>query len=430
MLPDAITLEPVTRAVHATIAIPGSKSITNRALILAALSSGTVILTGALWSEDTQVMVEALRTLGYDLSVTPDAAEPANRTLHVVGRGAAIPPGGSREAPRELFVGNAGTAARFLLAMVCLGSGYYRLRGVPRMHQRPQAALLSALRELGYVIESSGDFLPALVHGGGPRPGARCTVSVAESSQFASALILAQACGQWHTDISDANDDELPYVEMTRQLTAAFPSNGGEFIVEPDASSASYFWGADWLLRPLGGQISLQHAPTSGWQMDERFRDLCHTTTWPATISRQTDLADSIMTAIVLAPFAANPVTFTDLGRLRVQECERVAALRTELLKCGACVTEHGDSLTIKPGPLHGAAIETYDDHRVAMCFALVGLRVPGIVLRHPNCIVKTFPNFFAKLAAPPPRGCGISVRNLLEINLHGDDLLAFADSR
>src|SRR6185437_15830504 len=171
------------------------------------------------------------------------------------------------------------------------------------------------------------------------------------------------------------------------------------YEVEPDASGASYFWGAHWLLRERGSRITVRPAPVSGMQADQKFHDLIVQQAWRPCYSRRTDLADSIMTAIVLAPFAPEVTRFTDLGRLRVQECERVRALRTELNKCGARVEEIGDTLIVHPGVLHGAEIETYNDHRIAMCFGMLGLRVPGIRLRNPVCVRKTFPNFFVKLA-------------------------------
>src|ERR1700734_4385858 len=168
-LPDLIEIVPLTKPVHAEITVPGSKSITNRALILAALADGEVTLTGALWSEDTQIMVECLEKLGFDIRVENDPEEFCNRTITVKGLGGKIPKAGTAEKPLELFVGNAGTAARFLSAFVCLGNGVYRLSGVPRMHERPQAALFKALRELGYRVESGNDRLPATICGGGNR---------------------------------------------------------------------------------------------------------------------------------------------------------------------------------------------------------------------------------------------------------------------
>jgi len=425
-LPDLIEIIPLDKPVQAQITVPGSKSITNRALVLAALSEGETTLQGALWSEDTQVMVECLQELGFMVNVEPDSQEPCNRTITVYGKGGSVPPGGTEAQPLELFVGNAGTAARFLAALVCLGKGVYRLRGVPRMHERPQAPLFHALHELGYHIESANNKLPALIHGAGPR-AATCRVSIKESSQFASALLLCASTGKWHVAVSGENAEESPYVAMTSKLVAAFPGNGGRFEVEPDASSGSYFWAAGFLisfcepLRPVGSQkepfparvyapasaVSVRAGPALDWQVDAAFPRFLPL---PAAVSRRTDLGDSIMTAIVLAPFAMKPVRFTDLGRLRVQECERVAALRTELSKCGAKVVEEGDTLTVLPSPLHGAEIETYSDHRMAMCFAILGLKVPGIRLKNPTCVKKTFPNFYQKLAAPAPHGLGAAI--------------------
>ena len=479
-LPDLIEIVPLAAPVTAEITVPGSKSITNRALILAALADGVTTLRGALWSEDTQVMAECLTHLGFEVKVEADPAEDCNRTITVHGLGGRIPNAGTPDKPLELFVGNAGTAARFLAAMVCLGQGSFRLSGIARMHERPQAALFEALRELGYRIDSASDKLPAVFHGQGNRKSEignrKCVVSVEESSQFASALILCAELGGWDIGIRGGDDEELPYVEMTRELVKVFPKNGGSFQIEPDASSGSYFWGAGVLeetspdyeaLPQRGGRfdsrlsVRVNSWPTSGWQVDAEFpnrmweialtsplfssplfKDVENAfgADWqrnaaavevsrqgwlPKEFSRSRDLGDSIMTAIVLAPFASSPVRFTDLGRLRVQECERVVALRTELTKCGAKVIEEGDTLTVHPSELHGAEIETYNDHRMAMCFAVLGLKVPGIKLRNPNCVKKTFPNFFQKLAAPAPHGLGATILDASGRKLSGDELFA-----
>ena len=225
-LPDLIEIIPLEKPVQAEITVPGSKSITNRALVLAALANGEVTLRGALWSEDTQVMVDCLQRLGFDVRVEMDPDEFCNRTIVVRGEGGRIPKAGTVEAPLELFVGNAGTAARFLSAMVCLGRGIYRLSGVPRMHQRPQAALFRALRELGYRIDSDNDKLPAVIYGTGPREG-RCKVSIEESSQFASALLLCTQRTNWQIEIVGENAEESPYVAMTSEMLKAFPGKGG-----------------------------------------------------------------------------------------------------------------------------------------------------------------------------------------------------------
>ena len=421
-LPDLIEIVPLDAAPEVEITVPGSKSITNRALILAALAKGDVTLEGALWSEDTQVMIDALRRLGYAIGVRPDAGDAGNRTLVVTGLGQAIPTGGTAEQPLELFVGNAGTAARFLTAFLCLGRGVYRLAGVPRMHERPQAALLHALRELGYRIDSEDDKLPVTIHGGGPSGGS-CRVSIGESSQFASALLLGAGLGQWQIGIDGERGAESPYVTMTTGLIAASPNGGGRLAIEPDASGGSYFWAAGHILSANGGRpVTVARWPNSGWQVDAEF---------PAKLplsgglSRRDDLGDSIMTAIVIAPLAKRPVRFTDLGRLRVQECERVEALHTELAKCGATVVESGDTLEISPGELHGATIETYDDHRIAMCFATLGLKVPGIRIKNPACVRKTFPTFFQKLAAPTPEGLGATLLDGQGNRLELDQLAA-----
>src|SRR6266853_3475040 len=176
-LPDLIEIVPLDKPVRAEVTVPGSKSITNRALILAALGDGERNLQGALWSEDTQVMVECLQELGFMVNVAADPDEFCNRSITVYGMGGKVPRGGTEEQLLELFVGNAGTAARFLAAMVCLGEGVYRLHGVPRMHERPQAALFQALRALGYRVDAANDKLPAMVHGAGPR-AAKCRVSI------------------------------------------------------------------------------------------------------------------------------------------------------------------------------------------------------------------------------------------------------------
>jgi 3-phosphoshikimate 1-carboxyvinyltransferase len=427
-LPDLIEIVPLDKPVRAEITVPGSKSITNRALILAALADGEVALEGALWSEDTQIMVECLQELGFMVNVAPDPDEVCNRTITVYGQSGKVPGGGTAENPLELFVGNAGTAARFLAALVCLGKGVYRLHGVTRMHERPQAALFKALRELGYRVDSPNDKLPAVIIGRDAFhsipdskkekgdavervPNSRCTVSIEESSQFASALLLCAKHGSWEVEVVGKNAEESPYVAMTAKMIEVFPHRGGKFQIEPDASSGSYFLAAHWLSYVgLDSQVScirVNNWPKTDWQIDTKYGD---SSELPIVLSRKTDLGDSIMTAIVIAPLGFAPIQFTDLGRLRVQECERVVALRTELTKCGANVKETGDTLTVYPSKLHGAEIETYNDHRMAMCFAILGLKVPGIKIKNPACVKKTFPNFFQKLAAPPPNGLGATI--------------------
>jgi 3-phosphoshikimate 1-carboxyvinyltransferase len=283
--------------------------------------------------------------------------------------------------------------------------------------------LFAALRQLGYRVDSPNGRLPAVIFGTGPRPDAACAVGTKESSQFASALALCAERGQWRVALAGKSAQAERHVRMTRQLMKEFPRRGGEFQVEPDASSASYFCAAQWLMQPPSS-ISVASFPVSDWQMDTAFPDFLPL---PATVSRWTQLGDSIMTAMVLAPFAAAPVRFTHLERMRAQECERVAAMRAELAKCGVRVAEKGQSLVIWPAEkLRGAEIETYGDHRMAMCFAILGLKVGGIRIQNPACVKKTFPNFFQKLAARPPRGLGAVIIDARSgRQLIGDDLFA-----
>jgi 3-phosphoshikimate 1-carboxyvinyltransferase len=427
-LPDLIEIVPPAVAAPVRVTIPGSKSITNRALILAALGDGRTHLRGALWSDDTEIMVDALRRLGFDVTVEPDAAEAGNCTISVTGLGGEIPRAGTPSRPLEIFVGNAGTAARFLTAMLCLGNGTYRVHGTARMHQRPQRALFDAISQLGYRVTSEGGRLPATLSGESGSMARACTVSIEESSQFASALLLSARQGGWRVTVTGEDADESAYVVMTARLIEAFPQHGGDYWIEPDASSASYFLAAGVLLPET--HLVVNNWPESDWQIDARFPAFLHRFSDPDAgypdVSRQHDLGDAIMTAITVAPLLTKPSRFTDLGRLRMQESERVFALRTELTKCGANVVEEGDTLTIAPSSLHGADIDTYDDHRVAMCFATLGLKVPGMRIREPNCVAKTFPNFFAKLAEPAPNGLGAKVLDAATgRELLGDELLA-----
>src|SRR6185503_12549133 len=254
-------------------------------------------------------------------------------------------------------------------------------------------------------------------------PG-KCRVSIEESSQFASALLLCSRRGGWQVEVTGENAEESPYVAMTIDLCRTFPVRGGAFAIEPDASSGSYFWAANFL-QQLGNRearISVGHWPASRWQIDSDFPKYLPL---PRELSRYDHLGDAIMTAIVLAPFADQPTRFADLGRLRIQECERVKALRTELTKCGAHVIESSDTLEISPGPLHGATIESYDDHRMAMCFATLGLKVGGMRIKNPSCVRKTFPNFFQKLAGQPPKGLGVTIMNAAHNAIAVNELLA-----
>lgn len=370
-LPDILEIPPLAKPPHCTITVPGSKSITNRALILAALSDKKCTLRGALWADDTQVMVDSLQRLGFVVEVKPDPAEECNRTIIVEGRGGEIP---AKQA--ELYVGNAGTAARFLTAFVCLGHGEYRITGDSRMHERPMGELLRALG-------IDGDHLPVTIRGRGSVP-ARVRVSGEESSQFASALLLVG---------SEVDTEPHSYVEMTRRMLEAFTA---DFSIEPDMSSASYFVALQYITK---WNVAINGLPNHSLQIDGRFG--ANYLPPPNRISRLHDLGDSVMTLAICALFGKQPMTLTDAVRMREQESDRLKAMVTELRRVGAQAVEHPDGFTVwpaEPGQLHGADIETYNDHRMAMSFAVLGLKVPGIRIKNPSCVNKTFPNFFDKL--------------------------------
>ncbi len=385
-LPDPYPIEPLAKPPNCTITVPGSKSITNRALILAALADGKCTLRGALWADDTQVMVDSLRKLGFEVNVEPDPAEECNRTITVVGRGGEIP---AKKA--DLYVGNAGTAGRFLTALVCLGQGDYTIRGDPRMHERPMKDLFDALRGVGVEIESPNNRLPATVHAK-KLSGGSVAVNLSESTQFASALVLIGDYAR--LDLSHVNVEvqDPGYVEMTERMTT---QSFTDYSIEPDMSSASYFTAAGWI---TNGHVQVARWPQNSLQIDGQFGNYLPP---PPTVSRARDLGDSAMTLAVCALFGKQPVHLVQATRMRAQETDRIHAMVTELQRVGAKAEEHEDGWIVWPakkGQLHGADIETYNDHRMAMCFAVLGLKVPGIRIKNPGCVSKTFPNFFEKL--------------------------------
>jgi 3-phosphoshikimate 1-carboxyvinyltransferase len=384
---EVLTVEPLARPPDATITVPGSKSITNRALVCAALADGTSVLEGALWADDTDAMVGCLRALGIDVDVAGDRI-----TVH--GQGGAIP---ATEA--RLDVRLSGTTARFIAPVAALGRGRYEIDAAPPMRRRPMAPTFDALRSLGVRIEELGEpgHLPVVIHSDGGR-GGRVSVSGDESSQFVSGLLMA-------------GFDVAPYVEMTRAVMGAF-SDARTFAVEPDASAASYFFAAAAL---CGGRVTIEGLGPSSLQGDLRFVDVLesmgailerHPT---STTVRGTgtlhgvdvdlrDLSDMVPTLAAVAVFADSPTTITGVGFIRGKESDRIGDLVTELRRCGIDAVEHSDGLTINPGQPKAARIRTYDDHRMAMALALIGLRVPGIEIEDPACVAKTFPDYFSAL--------------------------------
>jgi len=417
---EAIEIKPAGR-VTGRVRPPGSKSLTNRALVVAALAKGRSTLSGALDSEDTQVMVDSWRRLGVAVEHNT-----ARGTMKVSGCGGLIP-----AASADLFLANSGTSIRFLTAAVSLGRGEYRLDGVPRMRERPIEDLLAALRVLGADArcEAGAGCPPVRVRAKGLRGGI-VKVPGGQSSQYASALIMAApyAAGDVRIDLTGEVVSE-PFVRMTVAVMRDFgvvvempqpnqflvPAGqaytGLPYDIEPDATAASYFWAAAAI---TGGEVTVEGIGTSSAQGDVAFVDLLER--MGAKVQRRVDsisvagqslrgietdmraISDTTLTLAVVAAFASGPTTITGVAHIRKQETDRIAALTTELRRIGVQVDERQDGLVIHPTPPRGATIETYNDHRIAMSFALAGLRTPGIVITNPACAAKTYPHFFADL--------------------------------
>jgi len=405
-LPEAIQIRPLTVPVNASISVPGSKSLTNRALILGALGREPVLLEGALWAEDTEVMVEALRQLGFQIDVEEDASNPSNRCIRVHGMEGRIP-----AEKADLYVGTAGTAARFLSAFCALGSGMYSIRGTERMHERPMKEVFDAIRKLGGRVEDSNGHLPAVI--AGPIHEGHIRVDDSESSQFASALLLISERARLEVEAPWS-----PYVEMTRHLLEQWKNFSDVFEIEPDASSASYFVALHRLLQkahpsPSHSLRLARWLPEQSCQMD-RFidQDDLWNALWDSQesnetfeISRKTDLGDAAMTFAIAAAASNRVLCVKDAANMRKQECDRLAALKTELRKCGVHADDSEDSLFIgHTKTFQPARIHTYNDHRMAMCFAVLGAidvmknGEPWITIENPACVAKTFPNFWETL--------------------------------
>lgn len=419
---DPFEIQPVTGPVRATVRPPGSKSITNRALVCAALASGISRLTGSLDSEDTRVMCDSLSRLGVDVERLE-----SGRRLVVRGTGGAVP---ALEA--DLFCANSGTTIRFLTALATLGHGQFRLDGVARMRERPIADLLDALNQLGArtFSENGSGCPPVIVHANG-LPGGCARVRGDISSQFLSGILMAAptALGPVRLEI-DGLLVSQPYVRMTLAVMHSFgvdvttdaalqlfdiPAplqySACQYAIEPDASAASYFWAAAAI---TGGEVTVEGLTSHSLQGDVAFVDCLeqmgcqvqrgvNATTVIGRPLRGIDadmnaISDTVQTLGVVALFADGPTSIRRVGHIRHKETDRISALAAELRKLGAEVDEREDSLTIRPGTPQPAAIDTYNDHRMAMSFALAGLRIPGVEIRNPACVDKTYPEYFTEL--------------------------------
>ncbi len=411
---------PVTGSIRP----PGSKSITNRALVCAALAAGESRLTGALDSQDTRVMVGGLKALGIDVE-----ADWPRGVIRVAGCGGR-PPASSA----SIDCAASGTTIRFLSAVCSLGHGTYRLDGTPRMRKRPIGDLLEALQSLGVraTAESPGGCPPVAIESSGLAGGA-AEIAGNVSSQFASGLAMVGPCTRDGLRLEFTGKlVSLPYLAMTQRVMESFgatcnavdertwrikPSGyrGGEYRIEPDASAASYFAAAAAI---TGGRVRIEGLGRSSMQGDIGFCDAIGrmgcSVEWhdsPAegvTVSGRAErgididmnaISDTVPTLAVVALFAAEPTTIRNVAHIRDKETDRIGDLATELRKLGAQVDERPDGLTIHPAPLHAAEISTYDDHRMAMSLALAGLLVPGVRILDPACVGKTFPDYWARLA-------------------------------
>ena len=421
---DSLSLTPCG-PVRGSIRPPGSKSITNRALVCAALAEGSSTLSGALDSDDTQAMLDSLDRLGIAIERQDDACK-----LVVTGCGGIIP---ANEA--DLFVGNSGTTIRFLTALATLGRGTYRLDGVPRMRERPIADLLSALHQLGADVTSeTGTGCPPVIVRAGGLPGGQAVIRGDISSQFLSGLLMAAPLARENVEL--VVEGELvskPYVAMTIGVMREFGVEahlsglsrfvvagrqqycGCQYAIEPDASAASYFWG---LAAVTGGEVTVEGLGRGALQGDVAFVEClenmgCRIThaSRGITVSgaglqlrgidvNMNAISDTAQTLAVVALFAEGPTTIRGVAHIRHKETDRIADLARELRKLGARVDELPDGLRITPAKLHGAVIETYNDHRMAMSFALAGMRIPGVSIQNPGCTAKTYPKFFDDLFA------------------------------
>ena len=429
----SLQIQPISHPLRATVRVPGSKSLTNRALLIAALTNGTTRLTNALFSDDSQYFAQALQTLGFDVRL-----DQANHTMAVTGSGGKIP---AQKA--ALFIGNAGTAARFLSAFLTLGHGEYVLDGDARMRERPIGNLVDALTQLGaklgpanpdnwsQITDYSNICPPIKIIANG-LPGGKTRIAGDISSQFLSALLMVSPSAQSRIEIELTTDlNSKPYVDMTIAVMKDFGveierSDSSQFVIHPasylpitsypiesDASAASYFFAAPAI---CGGTVRVENISRNSKQGDIAFLDILQRMGCAITEEKNSievtgatelqgidvdmrDIPDTAQTLAAIAPFASSPTRIRGIASARVKETDRVSATCNELQNLGVQVEEHQDGMTIHPCQAFKPAIlQTYNDHRMAMSFALIGLRFDGVTLENPSCVSKTFPDYFEVL--------------------------------
>ncbi|HEX4415637.1 MAG TPA: 3-phosphoshikimate 1-carboxyvinyltransferase [Lacipirellulaceae bacterium] len=420
---NSIEIQPVRGPLQGRVRPPGSKSITNRAVVCAALANGTSTLTGALDSEDTRVMLESLSRLGFEVETCD-----SHQTLKVRGTGGVVP---ALEA--DLFCANSGTTLRFLTALATLGHGYFRLDGVARMRERPVDDLLEALNQLGGNLRSelNNGCPPVIIHANG-LTGGHAKLRGDISSQFLSALLMAAPAARSPIElVIDGPLVSKPYILMTEAVMKSFgvtieldeslsrfTSNSPQqysardYEIEPDASAASYFWAAAAI---CGGDVTVDGLSSQSLQGDVGFVSCLEQ--MGCVVKREANsisvggrplqgidvdmnaISDTVQTLAVVALFAQGTTRIRNVKHIRHKETDRISAVAIELRKLGAHVDESDDGLEIHPNNLQSAAIDTYRDHRMAMSFALAGLRIPGVHIRDPGCVDKTYPRYFEDLA-------------------------------
>lgn len=405
------------------VCVPGSKSITNRALLLATLASGVSTLKGVLFSDDSRHFLKCIQDLGFETRVDEEA-----RTICVTGHGGNVP---TKEA--ALYVGSAGTAARFLTAYLGISRGIYHMDASEQMRRRPMAPLLASLKELGCEItyEGADGFFPFTLKGQGFGKDT-ITVDIEHSSQFLSALLVAACLSPQDMHIQVEGTHGMAYIQMTESMMNQFgvqtahPNDktflvpagqhyrARDYQVEPDVSAACYFYAMAPLLNV---PVCVEHVRFDSLQGDVEFIRIlekmgCRAADTPGGILvtppadghfRGVDVnmsacSDQAITLAAIAPFAGSPTIIRGIGHIRYQESNRMAAIVNELGKMGILCRETEHNLTIYPGAPNASVVDTYDDHRMAMGFSLIGLRAPGIVIDNPGCCRKTFENYFEVL--------------------------------
>lgn len=420
-------VKTINHPLDCTVEVPGSKSITNRALLMAALAKGKSVLNGVLFSNDSRYFLTSLISLGYIIEVNE-----VENYVAINGHGADIP-----KKNATIDVGSAGTAARFLTAMLALSDGEYVINASEQMKKRPMLPLFEALTAMGAeftFIEKNGH-LPVKVKGAafnGAVPASEVDIDISESTQFLSALLMVAPMLENGLKINiTSKKTEGSYIKITTKMMHQFGCDtlhegsvyeipAGQtymaetYLIEPDVSAACYFYAAAAL---TGGHVLVKNVHSTSMQGDMKFLDVLKQMGCVIREEREgiyvtgpengqysgvdvdmNDFSDQTMTLAAIAPFANTPTYIKNIGHIRLQESDRIHAIVTELTRVGINVKEERDAIRIHPGTPHGAVIQTYDDHRMAMAFALIGLKCEGIVIDNCECCGKTFENYFSVL--------------------------------